>query len=91
MAAATTATQMIVAVGQIVQWNVGGVAVQVIVCDVKTAWGKNRLLIEPKAGHGRVWVELSSVSLPAAAAFQCAVCRGGIEVNGACWECGDVR
>jgi hypothetical protein len=28
---------------------------------VKNSWGKNRLLVRPVAGDGRVWVELSSV------------------------------
>lgn len=32
-------------------------AVDVVVLDVKAAWGKWRFLVTPKAGHGSVWME----------------------------------
>ena len=95
-----TAVSMIVAVGEVIQMRAGEVWVDVIVRDVKSAWGKHRLLVGPVAGDGQQWVEMSSVRrgpvarAMAAAAFECPVCRGQMEVDGvagACWQCGDNR
>jgi hypothetical protein len=59
--AAATATQMIVAVGELVQLRSGELWIDCTVQDVKLSWGKNRLLVAPVAGDGLQWVELSSV------------------------------
>jgi hypothetical protein len=34
--------------------------------DVKAVWGKARLLVEPKSGNGRQWVEMGRVTRPTA-------------------------
>ena len=59
-----TANEMIVAVGQEVQLKSGSLWVACTVRDVKTSWGRTRLLIEPVTGSGKQWVELTSVSVP---------------------------
>jgi hypothetical protein len=56
-----TATEMIVAVGTMVQLRAGELWIDSTVLDVKVSWGKNRLLLAPVAGDGTQWVEMSSV------------------------------
>lgn len=36
---------------------VGGMIIEVKVCDVKISYGRERFLITPVAGKGEVWVE----------------------------------
>ena len=64
MSARYTAVEMSPAVGALVQLRAGSAGelwIDCVVEDVKNSWGKNRLLVRPVAGDGRVWVELSSV------------------------------
>jgi hypothetical protein len=56
-----TATQMVPAIGQIVRVRFEDLKVTAKVVDVKTAWGRPRLQIEPVAGEGRQWIELGRV------------------------------
>lgn len=53
-----TATEMIPAVGQRVMVRCDELNVDCKVIDVKTAWGKPRLLVAPVAGSGQQWVSL---------------------------------
>ena len=58
-----TAKEMIPAVGAVVVVRVEDVLmVNCKVVDVKTAWGRPRLLVTPVAGSGRQWVDLSRVA-----------------------------
>ena len=66
--ASMTATQMIPAVGRIVLVAFDTLNVACEVKDVKTAWGKPRLLVSPLKGNGEQWIEMSRVDL--------AECRG---------------
>jgi hypothetical protein len=64
MSARYTVTEMLPAVGALVQLRAGSggeLWIDCTVVDVKNSWGKNRLLVRPLAGDGQVWVELSSV------------------------------
>ena len=60
-----TTAQMNAAIGQRVQWCVGDVLVDCTVTDVKQVWGNVRFQIEPVAGTGRQWVELTSLATAA--------------------------
>jgi len=66
MSARYTANEMSIAVGQPVQLRAGDLWIDCVVKDVKVSWGTNRLLIQPVAGDGTAWVELSSVRTMAA-------------------------
>ena len=59
---ANTATQMIIAVGSLVAVRLEGLEVHCKVVDVKNAYGRERLLVQPVAGEGRIWVEMSRIS-----------------------------
>jgi hypothetical protein len=65
-----TAKQMIVAVGQRVCLNCDGLHVDCTVKDVKSAWGRERVLLVPVAGTGERWVELSSLVMAQSVARQ---------------------
>jgi hypothetical protein len=52
---------MIPAVGQTVQVRFEDLKITAQVVDVKMAWGRPRLLIEPVAGQGQQWIELPRV------------------------------
>jgi hypothetical protein len=55
-----TATQMIPAIGAQVEVATDfSVTVSCRVRDVKVAWGNIRLLVEPVAGSGQSWIDLS--------------------------------
>lgn len=58
-----TANEMIPAVGVRVDVRFEDLRVTCTVVDVKTSWGKPRLLIEPVSGSGQQWVELGRVHL----------------------------
>lgn len=59
---ATTAREMLPAIGQTVsvRSDIGEVHCKVL--DVKSAYGRNRLLIVPIAGTGETWVDITRVS-----------------------------
>lgn len=57
-----TATQMIPAVGTDCAVRFETIEIKCRVLDVKTAWGKVRLLITPFVGRGEQWVELNRVT-----------------------------
>lgn len=58
-----TANEMIPAVGRKVLVRFEDLEVLCIVRDVKTAWNRPRLRIEPVSGTGSQWVELGRVRL----------------------------
>jgi hypothetical protein len=57
-----TANEMIPAVGAHVVVAFEQVQVACTVLDVKTSWGKPRLLIAPLSGDGSQWIELSRLT-----------------------------
>jgi hypothetical protein len=57
-----TATEMIPYVGQTVMVRCESLTIECRITNVKCAWGKTRVEIEPTAGNGRQWVELARVS-----------------------------
>ena len=61
---AHTAKQMIPAVGHEINVHVETWTIPMVVTDVKSAWGRIRLEVEPVTGHGRQWIELSRVQKP---------------------------
>ncbi len=56
-----TAREMVPAIGAevLIAVGVGEIEIAVIVRDVKTSWNQVRLLVQPVAGAGEAWVELS--------------------------------
>ncbi len=56
-----TAREMIPAVGATVYVAFEQIAFACTVRDVKTAWGKPRLLVAPLQGTGEQWVELPRI------------------------------
>lgn len=58
-----TAREMLPAIGQTVEVRFEELSVLCTVLDVKTAYGRPRLLIKPLTGTGSQWVELSRVKL----------------------------
>lgn len=40
-----------------------GLLVKVKILDAKVAWGKTRLLVEPLAGSGQVWIDESRLNV----------------------------
>ena len=56
-----TANEMIPAVGQLVRVRFEDLKITCRVLDVKTAWGRPRLQIEPVGGVGQQWIELARV------------------------------
>ena len=57
-----TATQMIPAVGQDVMVRMESLAVACRVEDVKSSYGRARLLVAPLSGSGRQWIETSRIT-----------------------------
>lgn len=58
-----TCKEMLPAVGATVLVACDSLNVACRVADVKTAWGRARLLVQPITGNGEMWVELSRVSM----------------------------
>jgi hypothetical protein len=54
-----TAKEMAVAIDQIVMIRFESINVECRIVDVKSAYGAVRLLVQPVAGMGKQWVELS--------------------------------
>ena len=54
-----TARQMVVAIGQTVVVRMESFGVEMVVKDVKQAWGQTRLLVAPIRGTGEAWVDCS--------------------------------
>jgi hypothetical protein len=54
-----TANEMIPSVGQAVLVNFDQINIACIIRDVKTSYGRVRLLVEPISGVGQQWVEIS--------------------------------
>lgn len=54
-----TAKEMAVAIGHVVMIRYENINVECKVVDVKSAYGAVRLLVQPVAGMGQQWVELS--------------------------------
>ena len=57
-----TARQMIPAIGQVVVVRMESFGVDMLVKDVKQAWGQTRLLVSPINGTGEAWVDCSRCS-----------------------------
>ena len=57
-----TATEMLPAIGTTVMVRFEDLMVACLVKDVKSSWGKARLLVLPIAGEGTQWVEMGRVS-----------------------------
>jgi hypothetical protein len=58
-----TALQMYQAIGRPARLRCDGLLVDVTVMDVKMSYGKARLLVQPIAGVGTVWVEMDRLSI----------------------------
>ena len=54
----TTVTEMIVAVGQLVDVKFESFWIPCKITDVKNSWGVNRIQIQPLHGTGSQWVQL---------------------------------
>ena len=57
-----TAQEMLPAIGATVMVACESLNVACRVQDVKTSWGRARLLVRPLTGTGEQWVEMSRVS-----------------------------
>lgn len=44
-------------IGKHASVNVGGIIVDVELIDYKTSYGKERWLVKPLSGEGKIWVE----------------------------------
>lgn len=44
------------------EWNVAGCSVSVQVKDVRSAYGRTDVYVEPVSGRGGAWVRLSSLT-----------------------------
>ncbi len=60
-----TTREMLPAIGQELLVTCESLQVRCRVLDVKTSYGRPRLLITPIAGRGEQWVEMSRVQLTA--------------------------
>ena len=56
-----TAKQMHPTIGQVIRVRFEQITVECAVSDVKSAWGKMRLQVEPVSGEGEQWIELERV------------------------------
>ena len=56
---AHTATQMLPAIGQTVRAQFEDLTIDVRVSDVKSSYGRVRLLVSPVSGTGQQWIEVS--------------------------------
>ena len=54
-----TTLQMVPGIGHVVGVRVEGWSIPMQVKDVKSVWGKVRLLVEPVQGKGEAWIELT--------------------------------
>lgn len=61
----STALKMLPAIGAHVHIRFESLTVECWVKDVKSSWGKPRLLIVPVVGTGEQWVELGRVAVHA--------------------------
>lgn len=59
-----TVKQMTPAMGQEINVHVETWVIPMRVTDVKSAWGRIRLEVEPVTGQGRQWIELNRVQRP---------------------------
>lgn len=57
-----TATESAALVGLKAWVKLETLRVECVICDVKSAYGAERLLIEPTRGFGRQWVDRSRLS-----------------------------
>lgn len=59
-----TTRQMMVAIGQVVRVRMENFTINMVVKDVKQAWGQTRLLVTPinGAGTGEAWIDCSRCS-----------------------------
>ncbi len=67
-----TCNEMLPAIGATVLIACDSLNVACTVADVKTAWGRPRLLVRPLAGNGEMWVELSRIRMGEARGAQVA-------------------
>ena len=56
---AHTATQMLPAIGQTVRAQFEDLTIDARVSDVKSSYGRVRLLVSPVSGTGKQWIEVS--------------------------------
>ena len=56
---AHTATQMLPAIGQTVRAQFEDLTIDTHVLDVKSSYGRVRLLVSPVSGTGQQWIEVS--------------------------------
>lgn len=56
-----TAKGMSVAIGQLVSIRMESLNIECEIMDVKSAYGKARLLVKPVSGTGEQWIELGRV------------------------------
>ena len=57
-----TVTQLLPAVGALVAVRMEDMVINCRVTDAKSAWGQVRLQVEPLAGSGSQWVDISRVT-----------------------------
>jgi hypothetical protein len=57
--ATATASQMLPAIGQTVRAQFEDLTIDVRVSDVKSSYGRVRLLVSPVSGTGQQWIEVS--------------------------------
>lgn len=58
-----TATQMLPAIGRACMLRMESLSIECTITDVKTAYGRARVQVQPIAGCGTQWVELSRINL----------------------------
>lgn len=59
-----TTRELLPALGEKVSVRFEDLAIECIVLDAKTSWGKPRLQVRPVTGQGRQWIELSRLVAP---------------------------
>ena len=57
-----TVTQLLPAVGALVAVRMEDMVINCRVTDAKSAWGQVRLQVEPLAGSGSQWVDISRIT-----------------------------
>ena len=58
-----TVNQMMMAIGKETMVRMEGLSIRCRIVDAKQAYGKVRLLVEPAAGMGCQWIEMSRISV----------------------------
>lgn len=48
-------------IGKLAMVNIGGLCVDVEIVDYKTSYGKDRWLVKPVSGEGKIWVEAFTI------------------------------